>query len=181
MNSILALDLGSRFGWAKLSEEAGLHCGSILLVPEKQMDAARKLRADRRADPRVLAFSEWLRALPPFDIILFEDVQFQTSTAQAQLWSSFRAAVWIRCCTLARHLDCVPVGTLKLWAAGHGGATKEAMAKALCRRMPERFSEPRGKHNKHETVWDIREKKNLTDDAVDATLLSLWAQQHIKI
>jgi hypothetical protein len=180
VKSILALDLGSTFGWATI-KNGELCAGSQLLVPKGVMDDARKLRADRRCDPRVIAFSEWLRVLPPFDIILFEDVQFQTSTAQAQLWSSFRAAVWIRCCALARHLDCVPVGTLKLWAAGHGGATKEAMAAALIRRMPERFCHPQGKHTKHETIWDARTKKNLDDNSVDGILLALWAKQHIRL
>jgi hypothetical protein len=180
MNRILALDLGSRTGWATWTR-AGLETDSLLLVPAKEMDVARGLRLDRRADPRVLAFSKWLSNLHAFDIVVFEDVQFQTSTAQCQLWASFRAAVWIQLAHLTQHLDCVPVGTLKRFASGNGAATKEVMAKCLCRRLPERFEVPRDRRNRHEIIFDTVAQKNLYDDAVDAVFLVLWAQANIRI
>lgn len=145
------------------------------------MKAARARRLDRRADPRVLCFFEWLKAdKNNFDIVVFEDVQFSETTMQTQLWSSFRTAVWLAfggrtdC-----FVDCVPVGSLKKFATGNGAAGKPDMARALMRRFPERFSMPSAGACKRIVLFDKATQLTLTDDAVDGIFLLLWAQNYL--
>lgn len=106
--------------------------GTIKLATEKELKIARKNRMDRRCDPRILNFQKWLSERAGlFDIVLWEDVMFASTTLQCQLWSSFRTCIWL--VFGGRYdviLDCVPVGTLKKFATGHGNATKGMMAAA---------------------------------------------------
>ena len=101
-----------------------------------------------------------LCSLPTPDVVVFEDVQFSSYTAQTQLWSSFRAVVWLVLGTKSL-LECVPVSTLKLFATGSGAADKAAMLKALVRKHPE------------------IQAASLDDNAVDAIWLWKWAQTHL--
>ncbi len=160
---ILALDLGTDAGRAIGGAESGLEeAGTWHLANYKEVQEWGKNRMRRRQDPRVMRFFFNLRAISPTpNIVVFEDVQFHTSTAQTQLWSSFRAAVWCAF-PVGVLVECVPTGTLKKFATGHGGATKEMMAASLFRLCPELKS---GK---------------LTDDAIDAIWLWRWAAKHLR-
>jgi hypothetical protein len=55
-------------------------------------------------------------------------------------------------------VDCVPVATLKKFATGHGGATKEMMATSLQKKLPGLF------------------EQKLDDNAIDAVWLFKWAE-----
>jgi hypothetical protein len=57
-------------------------------------------------------------------------------------------------------MECVPVSTLKKFATGHGGATKEMMEISLRKQRPEVFLQ----------------KRFVDDNAVDAIWILLWAQ-----
>jgi Holliday junction resolvasome RuvABC endonuclease subunit len=166
---ILALDLGTKTGWAWGSTESTLVSGTWTLATALQIRSWGKSRLNRRLDPRVILLMQKMGDLmhadsfTPPDLVIFEDVQFASYTLQVQLWASLRAAVWISCYNNGVPLvDCVPVGTLKKFATGHGGATKEMMAAALYRKYPD---------------W---EKKGCDDNGVDAIWLWHWAREHIR-
>jgi|SRR6185295_397104 len=168
MIKILALDPATTTGYAV--GEVGMlpKAGAITLATDQEITAFRKRRMDRRQDPRPIRLYKFLQdicygsAKAP-DVIVFEDVQFQSYTQQCQLWSSLRAAIW-----LFAHfhgvetIDCLNVMSLKKYATGFGGATKEQMARAL--------------YTKHPGFID----QGLDDNGVDAAWLWLWAAQTFK-
>lgn len=159
--NILALDLGSTTGFAYGG-------GPMPVVNSKTWATARELRdmrarrLDRRGDIRIIRFFDWLtdlHAAAKFDAIVFEDVQFSSSTAQTQLWSSFRTTVWLAFPNTL--IEAVPVGTLKKYATGSGAADKNLMMWALRKQWPGLWTE------------------ELDDNAVDAAWLWLWAKQNL--
>lgn len=178
--NILALDLGTTTGWATIRALLGseeLQLGSHSLASAEEVTEWRKQRTDRRLDPRPLRLYDFLTALPKPDLVIFEDVEFQSYTKQTQLWSSLRTAVWFFARNANVTCECVPVTSLKRFAAGNGAATKGMMCSALCRRFPLRFT-MKGR----EKVLESRpEKYAITqdDNAVDAAWLALWAQHHL--
>lgn len=157
--NVLALDLGTKTGYA-YSRGSDFMAGTWTLAKAKQISEARRTRMDRRCDPRIWQLHSTLLAyVNRADIVVFEDVQFSSTTMQTQLWASLRAAVWIAFCHPSIIIECVPVGTLKKFATGHGGATKEMM-KAACKRLG--YS-----------------TDSLDDNAIDAIFLHRWAQQYL--
>lgn len=156
----IALDLATKTGFA--GNEGDYFVATTLnLGTPKEIKADRETRLNRRRDPRVVQLFEKLRYYKP-NLVIFEDVEFQSYTLQCQLWSSFRTAAWLA--IPDAHFECVPVGTLKKFATGHGGATKEMMAKALRTQYPE-FKE---------AIW-----RGLDDNAIDAIWLWLWAKKNL--
>ncbi len=145
-------------------DENGISATAWKLATKEEIAAWGRSRTTRRGDPRVLRFFD---ALNKFvvqhspDVIAFEDVTFQTYTLQTQLWSSFRAVVWLVANRAGKICECVPVSTLKKFATGHGGATKEMMAAALFKQHP-----------------DFKTQK-LNDDAIDAIWITLWAANRL--
>jgi hypothetical protein len=158
--NILALDLGTATGYA-YNRGDEFFCGTWQLATAKEIRQCGKDRLNRRKDPRIEKLCETLTELGKFDLVVFEDVQFSSYTAQTQLWSSLRSAVWL--CASAPHFDCVPVGTLKKFATGNGAATKENMMMAL-------FS----------PAIDMGlNLGKLDDNGVDAVWIWLWAKQKL--
>ena len=130
------------------------------LATAAEVTAWRKQRLDRRDDPRIHRLHDILCCLPKPDVVVFEDVQFQSYTLQCQLWSSFRTVVWLTFGTRCL-LECVPVSTLKVFATRYGKATKEQMAEWLWKANPE------------------LKTAGLDDNAIDAIWLFKWAQTHL--
>lgn len=128
--NILALDLGTKTGWSWRTEQ-NLSRGTWQLATPKEIKEWGITRMTRRCDPRVERLAENLK---PFvstaDLVVFEDVQFSSFTMQCQLWASLRTVVWMKFGDSGTFIDCVPVSTLKKFATGHGGATKEMMREA---------------------------------------------------
>lgn len=154
---ILALDLGTNTGWA----QSELGVGTWKLATTKEIALWGKNRMRRRCDPRVVRLEkEVARMACISDIVVFEDVQFSSSTYQTQLWASFRGAVWLTCNRLNVMVECVPTGTLKLFATGHGAATKEMMMAAANRAEPGKFI-------------------GMDDNAVDAYWILKWADKSL--
>lgn len=156
--NILALDLGTITGYA-LGMQRPI-AGSKLWAEDDELKQARKNRMDRRCDLRVKRFFDWLTTGIPrtANLVVFEDVEFAHSRMQAQLWASYRTAVWLA--FSAEIIECVPVGTLKKFA-GHGGANKEAMLRFLNKQHPE------------------IETEGMDDNAIDACWLWLWAKENL--
>lgn len=174
---ILALDLGTKLGYASGSVHSPVDLdwvGQLTLATPTDIKRAGLTRMNRRLDPRVGVFFDWLRskhALTPFDYIVFEDVQFASSTMQTQLWASFRTVVWVFAHQQKLLTECCPVGILKKAGSGYGGADKGQMGAALAA-QDERFS------------WNGKQSfygaYPITDDAVDAVHLLKWAQRTLK-
>lgn len=158
---MLALDLGTITGVAhNLYGEP--RAESWPLATDKEVNIWGKARLTRRCDPRIFRLWNKLLSLSGKpDLVLFEDIQFSSTTYQCQLWSSFRTTVWLAF-GLGTVFDCVPVGTLKKFATGHGGATKPMMEAAL----------------RKTGRWAV---DNLDDNAVDAAWLFEWAIQKIRL
>jgi Holliday junction resolvasome RuvABC endonuclease subunit len=114
----------------------------------------------RRQDPRIARLFHWLRGVLKPDLVVFEDVEFQTYTCQTQLWSSFRTAVWLAFSDRSVILECVPVTTLKKFATGYGSADKKQMRAALFTQFPET-------------------RPDLDDNAVDALWILKWAEHNL--
>lgn len=127
---------------------------------------------DRRLDIRVMAFVNKLKeihAAKAIDYIFFEDVRFAKSLAQAQLWSSFRGAIWTFAHLNGIHTDCLDTGKLKIWATGSGSADKPAMARALVVKYSDQYSAQK------ELVFCRKTGTFMGDDAVDAIHLLYWS------
>lgn len=131
--NILALDLGTKTGWAALID--GVETSGVLkLATDTELKKAKKDRLDRRNDLRITRLFQHLALQfggTKFDWVFFEDVQFLSTQLQAQLWASLRASVWLSATQAGVNIDCLPVGTLKKFATGKGNATKEEMIAAL--------------------------------------------------
>jgi hypothetical protein len=125
---ILGIDLGTRTGYC-YNRGPEIFCGTWELATDKEITAWGKNRKRRTGDPRIERLCKLLSGLGKFNIVAFEDVEFSSSTFQVQLWAGLRSSVWL--CALSDVRECVAVGTLKKFATGHGGATKEAMAQAF--------------------------------------------------
>jgi hypothetical protein len=166
---ILALDLGTATGWAwGESSDSVPHAGTWALSAAKEVTQWGKQRITRRCDPRPIRLYKRLHDLceqKQFvpDVLIFEDVEFSSYTKQCQLWASYRTAAWMFAhWTAISHVDCVPVGTLKLYATGFGGASKEQMATALFQVSP--------------SLKDA----SLDDNAIDAIWLWKWAKENLQ-
>ena len=142
--NILALDLGTTTGFAmSIARKDGSKfesSGVFKLATAKELKAESASGRNRTRDIRVVRLATHLEKLTggiKFDLVIFEDVKFSVSTAQTQLWSSFRTAVW-----LMADAEIVTADTarLKKFATNHGGANKEMMATAFKRWFPGRES-----------------------------------------
>lgn len=169
---ILALDIGTKTGWA-LSDGENFSCGTEVLATKEEVTAWGKQRLDRRCDPRISRMAALVRNLSTeVEWIVFEDVEFSSFRKQTQLWASLRATIWSAACPPIK-FECVSVKTLKLYATGHGGATKEMMMGAVARYFPNRFKFD-GKN-----LFDVSTQTRLTDDAADAIHLLRWAHHNL--
>lgn len=159
--NILALDLGSTTGFAYGAGAVPV-INSITWATDRELRDMRQQRGDRRGDIRVIRFFDFLTKTHEcckFDAVVIEDVQFHTSTAQTQLWSSFRTTVWLAFPKTL--IEAVPVGTLKKSATGSGAADKDLMSKCLKRYHP--------------AIW----RADMDDNAVDAAWLWVWAKHNL--
>lgn len=177
---ILGLDLATSTGYA-YNDGNAFFCGTWLLATDAELKAARKLRLNRRLDPRVTQLFHLIQNLHSkyrFDVIVFEDVQFSSYTLQCQLWASLRAAVWLAPASPKQPIfETVPVPTLKKFATGHGGATKEMMVRDLIK------GDPHFTKNEDPTCayWhpDNHTSICVDDNAVDAVWLWKWAKHNL--
>lgn len=171
---ILALDLGTKTGYALEADSYPLSCGSIRLATPDEIRNQAKTRMDRRGDVRFLRLVIFLRKVcrdfSP-DWIVFEDVQFASTSQQAHLWATWRAAVWLMSYESPCAVECCPVGTLKKFATGKGNALKPAMAKYLCKNPRFRLGDG---------VIDTVTGLKIDDNAVDALHLLNWAKSILK-
>ncbi len=167
----LALDIGTKTGFALSVAGLTTSVGTWTLSSTKAITFDKQCRLDRRLDPRIPCLYAAIKNTHfthPLDWLFFEDVQFSVTTGQVQLWSSLRAAVWLAAFHLKIQIDCCPVGTLKKFGSGYGASSKSGMAYALTKTDP-RFK-LEGKK-----VRDTETNQLLDDNAVDAIHLLKWS------
>ena len=136
--NILALDLGTKTGWA-LNGADGVVTGTETLGTREDIRAAHVSRLDRRCDPRIPKLHQFLLTQIQnykINLLVFEDVLFASTRMQAHLWASLRAAAWIAGSITGCQIDCLNTVALKKYASGHASATKETMAAALKKIAP---------------------------------------------
>lgn len=121
---ILALDLGSRTGWAT---SAGGHITS----------GFHEFKPDRfeGGGMRYLKFKFWLDQIKAqirgLDLVMFEEVRMHAGTTAAHLYGGFMAHLTAWCEAEKIPYQGVPVGTIKKHATGKGNAGKEQMIQAM--------------------------------------------------
>lgn len=130
--NMLGLDLGTTTGWA-LNYGQEIYCGSWKLASSSEITVQRRIRADRDCDvriPRLFEKISYLIRQYGIEQLIFEDVQFISTTCQGQLWASLRSCVWLQTTEHGLRtvqIHAVPVKVLKKFATGWGNASKDQM------------------------------------------------------
>jgi hypothetical protein len=123
--TILALDLGSRTGWAALPRSGQIASGINEFRPGRFEGAGMAF----------LRFEKFLadlnRDAGPFSAIVFEEVRAHAGTLAAQVYGGFLAHLTAWCERNAAPYLGVPVATIKRHATGKGNAPKEDVIRAM--------------------------------------------------
>ncbi|MGF1660554.1 MAG: hypothetical protein ACFCUS_14115 [Rubrimonas sp.] len=123
--STLALDLGTRTGWALLGRDGEIISG----VAEFKQDRWQG------GGMRFLRFRSWLdevsRLAGGFDQLLYEQVRRHAGTDASHLYGGWLAILEVWCEQKSVAYRGVPVGTIKKFATGKGNADKAAMVVAM--------------------------------------------------
>ena len=121
---ILALDLGTKFGWAYQDEAGAVRWGTERLVKRKGRPG--KILRD---------FEFWLMAhlitLAP-DVVVFENVRRHRGVLAAHAFGAWRCVVLMKCDKLDVPVYEIEVPRIKMVASGKGNATKSEMIEAVC-------------------------------------------------
>lgn len=125
---MLALDLGTRTGWALLAVDQTITSGSEIFKPGRFEGGGM----------RFLRFKRWLTEIKQstdgLDAVYFEEVRRHAGVDAAHAYGGFMAHLTAWC----EHHDIpyqgVPVGTIKKHATGKGNAGKNDMVAAMCAR-----------------------------------------------
>jgi len=123
--SVLALDLGTKTGWAVQSDSNIITSGVCEF----------KSRRFEGGGMRYLRFSKWLedtlKTLGEIDAIYFEEVRRHLATDAAHVYGGLVGILT----SFAEHhripYQGVPVGTIKKHVTGKGNASKDAVIKAV--------------------------------------------------
>jgi Holliday junction resolvasome RuvABC endonuclease subunit len=126
--SILALDLGTRTGWALVDRDANVTSGVVEFKQDRWHGGGM----------RFLRFRAWLdevyRLAGGFDQLFYEQVRRHAGTDASHLYGGWLAILEVWCEQNSVAYDGVPVGTIKKHAAGRGNADKAAMIAAAVAR-----------------------------------------------
>lgn len=148
--AVLALDLGTRTGWALQDHDATLVSGT------------EEFRSDRwqGGGMRFLRFKHWLTEvkapLGVLDSVFFEEVHAHAGTDAAHIFGGFLAILTAWCEHHSVPYEGVPVGTIKRFIAGKGNANKDAVIAAV----------------------RARGFAPADDNEADALAILLWALEH---
>lgn len=121
----LALDLGTKTGWALMDRDRLLTSG------------VKEFKSDRwqGGGLRFLHFRSWLDELKQrsngIDRLFYEQVRRHAGTDASHLYGGWLAVLQVWCEENSIAYQGVPVGTIKRFAAGKGNADKVAMIAAI--------------------------------------------------
>jgi hypothetical protein len=129
MTSILALDLGTTTGWAlRPKDSEQIHHGFWSLKPGRFEGGGM----------RFLKFRNLLASVHgahgPLGPVVFEEVRRHAGTDAAHIYGGLMATLTAFCEERQIPYLGVPVGTIKKFWTGHGGANKGAMIAEAVRR-----------------------------------------------
>ncbi|MGO4917460.1 crossover junction endodeoxyribonuclease RuvC [Pseudogemmobacter sp. W21_MBD1_M6] len=123
-HTILALDLGTTTGWAVRGYDGLITSGTASFKP-RRFDGGGM---------RYLRFTNWLteidRLSGPIEAIHYEEVRRHAGTDAAHVFGGLMAVLTSWAELRGVPYQGVPVGTIKKYATGHGGAPKQAMIAA---------------------------------------------------
>jgi Holliday junction resolvasome RuvABC endonuclease subunit len=123
--SILALDLGSRCGWAVLSARSGEVASGVAEFRPGRFEGAGM------AFLRFETFLENINNAATLGIVVFEEVRAHRGTLAAQVYGGFLAHLTAWCERKAVPYTAVPVATIKRHATGKGNASKDEVIAAV--------------------------------------------------
>lgn len=116
---LLALDLGTKTGWATHSN-AGISSGMQSFANDRFSGGGM----------RYLKFEKWLANLPTPSQVVFEEVRKHRGTDAAHVYGGLMAVLTKWCEANNIPYAGVPVGTIKKFWAGKGNANKDVMIAA---------------------------------------------------
>ena len=121
--SILALDLGTKTGWALRRDTGDIVSGTQPFLPQRFEGGGM----------RYLRFTRWLDDVSGGAVksIWFEEVRAHRGNDAAHVYGGLMATLTAWCELRGIPYEGVPVGTIKKFATGKGNANKEAMIKAM--------------------------------------------------
>lgn len=123
--TLLALDLGSKLGWAMRLREGTFSSGTVAFKPGRFEGAGMGF----------LRFRHWLDELAKtsggIDVVYFEEVRAHAGTLAAQVYGGFLAHLTAWCEFHHVPYQGVPVATIKKHATGKGNADKKAVIAAM--------------------------------------------------
>ncbi|WLQ14305.1 hypothetical protein O5O45_31805 [Hahella aquimaris] len=126
--SVLALDLGTRTGWAAKGKDHAIVSGVMNFKPQRFEGGGM----------RFLRFRRWLTELKAnlddIDALYFEEVRRHVSTDSAHAYGGFLATLTAWCEHHEIPYQGVPVGTIKRHVSGKGNASKEDVIAAVRKR-----------------------------------------------
>jgi crossover junction endodeoxyribonuclease RuvC len=123
---LLALDLGTHFGWAFTTDGVVIESGHERLGRGGRYEGGGM---------RYLRFERWLQALPQMPTeVYFEEVRRHRGTDAAHVYGGLLAVLTKWCEQHQIPYQGVPVGTIKKHATGSGAAGKDLMLAAAAQR-----------------------------------------------
>jgi crossover junction endodeoxyribonuclease RuvC len=123
--AILALDLGTKTGWALAKASQIVASGTSEFRPGRFEGAGMSfLRFDRWLD-------DLLDNTGAIDLVAFEEVRAHVGTLAAQVYGGFLAHLTAWCESNAVPYRGVPVATIKRYVTGKGNAPKDAVTAAV--------------------------------------------------
>ena len=126
--TILALDLGSKMGWALSQTGSPITSGVVEFKPGRFEGGGM----------RFLRFKNWLddvlRFAAPIEQIVLEEVRSHVGTTAAHVYGGFLAHLTAWAEQHKIPYQGVPVGTVKKFATGKGNASKSMVIEAMVKR-----------------------------------------------
>ncbi|MBF0629298.1 MAG: hypothetical protein HQL91_13865 [Magnetococcales bacterium] len=126
--SILALDLGSKMGWALRQADGTITSGTVEFRPGRFEGGGMAF----------VRFKKWLdevvRFAGPIASLFFEEVRAHAGVTASHVYGGFLAHLTAWSEEAEIPYQGVPVGTIKRHATGKGNASKEEVIEAMRRR-----------------------------------------------
>jgi Holliday junction resolvasome RuvABC endonuclease subunit len=126
--TILALDLGTRTGWALLHTDGTITSGTEQFKPQRFEGGGM----------RFLRFKRWLAELrmacDHINAVYFEEVRRHAGVDAAHAYGGFMGHLTAWCEHHGIPYQGVPVGTIKKHATGKGNASKDEMIASVTQR-----------------------------------------------
>lgn len=143
---ILALDLGTKTGWATKSDRGDLEwfCGTQKCTYDPRLEGG---------GIRYLRFRNFLETFGRPSILFYEEVRAHAGTSAAHVYGGFLAHLTAWCEAREVPYQGIPVGTVKKHATGKGNANKAAMLEAARKEWPQLQIED---DNAADALWVLR-------------------------